>query len=707
MYRRLFLVLGLALLLTAAALVAYDFFAPVPVAAQDGGEEECPDGSPCPAWIVEAWAGSAHADAEAEAFVHWDADDPAEVPVSCAKCHSEGGYLDYLGADESEAGVVDQPAAIGSVVSCTVCHNPVAAELDTVMFPSGVELTDLGSSARCMVCHQGRESTTSVNQAIEESGLELDEPSADLGFINIHYFAAASSLYGSEVHGGYEFEGMTYQPKNDHVEGYATCAGCHDTHSLEVKVNECAACHTDVAAVEDLRAIRMPGSLVDYDGDGSIDEGIYAELEGMQEILYQAMQSYAAEVAGQPLVYSADRYPYFFADANGNGEIEEEDGRYESFTPRLLQAAYNFQAYEKDPGAYAHNPAYYAELLYDSIMTLNEQLAEPMELAIRRDPHGHFDATAEAFRHWDEDGEVPATCTKCHTSEGLPFFLENGVSIAFEPSDSLSCSTCHASFEDFSLYEVTEVTFPSGAVLGFEEDLASNLCLNCHQGRESTVSVNEAIAQLGLEDDVASEELGFRNVHYFAAGATLFGTEAKGVYEYEGKEYVGRNLHAPGMETCASCHSAHQLTVDFTACQACHLDVESPEEIRMLSGDWDGDAATEGVAGEIETLTERLLAAIQNYAATTLNAPIVYSPSQYPYFFADTNGNGELDADEAAYNNSYAAWSPTLLRAAYNYQYALKDPGAYVHNARYVGQVLYDSIEAVGGAEAVEGLTRP
>jgi hypothetical protein len=37
------------------------------------------------------------------------------------------------------------------------------------------------------------------------------------------------------------------------------------------------------------------------------------------------------------------------------------------------------------------------------------------------------------------------------------------------------------------------------------------------------------------------------------------------------------------------------------------------------------------------------------------------------------------------------------LRAAYNYQYVQKDPGAFTHNAPYILQVLYDSIEDVGG----------
>jgi len=37
-----------------------------------------------------------------------------------------------------------------------------------------------------------------------------------------------------------------------------------------------------------------------------------------------------------------------------------------------------------------------------------------------------------------------------------------------------------------------------------------------------------------------------------------------------------------------------------------------------------------------------------------------------------------------------------LLRAAYNYQYAMKDPGAFAHNGKYVIQALYDSLEDLG-----------
>jgi hypothetical protein len=71
----------------------------------------------------------------------------------------------------------------------------------------------------------------------------------------------------------------------------------------------------------------------------------------------------------------------------------------------------------------------------------------------------------------------------------------------------------------------------------------------------------------------------------------------------------------------------------------------------------------------------------------------------------DTNGNGQADPDEANFGNRYNAWTPRLLKAAYNYQFAQKDPGAYVHNGKYILQVLYDSIADIGGS--VAGMTRP
>ncbi len=704
MSHKVLFVLGLALVVVAAALVIWDLDSPRPVAAQEGGD--CKD--PCPAWIEEAWAGSAHADAESEPFRHWDTEDPKEVPVACAKCHSETGYLDFLGVDGTAAGSVENPAPVDTVISCTTCHNPVTVSKTSVVFPSGVEITGLDASARCMECHQGRASTQTVNDAIAKAAVDVDAVSADLGFVNIHYFAAAASLFGSEVHGGYEYEGQSYAGKNLHVEGYDSCAQCHNPHSLKVKVEECSACHTNVQSEDDLQNIRMMGSQVDYDGDGDMTEGIFGELEGLQAVLLEQIQAYGKEVAGSPIAYSASAYPYFFADANDNGTVDEGETKYVSFTPRLLQAAYNFQAYEKDPGAFAHNGEYWAEILYDSIASLNEKLSAPKDLAmLHRNPPGHFDATAEAFRHWDAEGEVPGTCARCHAPSGLPTFIHNGTNIAAEPGNGLACSTCHANFQDFARYTFEAVPFPSGAKLAFENAPDANLCISCHQGRESTVSVNNAIKAAGVGDDEVSDKLRFRNVHYFAAGATLFGSAAQGIYQYDGKEYLGQFAHVPGFDNCTACHDVHQLTVKFDQCTTCHQGITSVEDIRMSAGDYDGDGADEGLYGEIADMNAALLVAIQKYATEKTGTAIAYNPLAYPYWFTDTNANGTVDPDEANSDNAFAAWTPNLLRAAYNYQYVVKDPGAFAHNGKYVAQVLYDTLESIGGADAIAGMTRP
>jgi hypothetical protein len=111
--------------------------------------------------------------------------------------------------------------------------------------------------------------------------------------------------------------------------------------------------------------------------------------------------------------------------------------------------------------------------------------------------------------------------------------------------------------------------------------------------------------------------------------------------------------------------------------------------------DWDGDGdLTEGIHGEIETMRDILYTAMQTYAANTEGVDgIAYNAARYPYFFVDADGDGRLSPDETS---GYTTWTPRLLRAAYNYQYVLKDPGAYAHNGKYVIQVLYDTLTDIG-----------
>jgi hypothetical protein len=131
------------------------------------------------------------------------------------------------------------------------------------------------------------------------------------------------------------------------------------------------------------------------------------------------------------------------------------------------------------------------------------------------------------------------------------------------------------------------------------------------------------------------------------------------------------------------------------------------ENLRMpTTPDYDGDGDTaEGVKAEIDALIEALYAQMQAYSETKAGLPIIYDPLAYPYFFADADKNGEIDTNAEGEAQSYNAFTPRLLRAAFNFQYAQKDPGAFVHNPKYVVQFLIDSIADLGGS--VSGFTRP
>jgi hypothetical protein len=288
----------------------------------------------------------------------------------------------------------------------------------------------------------------------------------------------------------------------------------------------------------------------------------------------------------------------------------------------------------------------------------------------------------------------------------LPTFLKEGVNISAEISNGFMCTTCHNQAEWPARYVVNEVTFPSGAVLTFGEGKESNLCIVCHQGRSSTPTVDSALGDKPA--DTVDEAIRFTNVHYFAAGATVFGNEAQGAYQFKGKEYVSRHPHVAqaGLE-CKSCHDVHALSIKVDTCAGCHAgasDPKDPATFRMDATDWNGNGnTTEGVKEEIATFAERLYAAIQAYAKGK-GTPIVYDAHAYPYFFVDKDEDGKPDVGDNG-PVGYNVWTPSLLKSAYNYQYFQKDPGNFAHNAKYMLQILYDSIANLKGD--VSGLTRP
>jgi len=717
------------------------------------------------------WQNSPHNDTTSMAFNDWN--DTGSIPTTCARCHSTPGFRDYLGVDGSAVDVVDKAAPVGTTIQCEACHadseKGVTHDRTYVIFPSGAKVTGLGPESMCMTCHQGRASTKTVDDSIAASGVPNDDtPTSKLRFINIHYFAAAASQFGTVAKGGYQYAGKEYDARFSHIPGYNSCIVCHNSHSLEVEIQACNTCHIGVKSPRDIRYI---GSFEDYDGDGDLKEGMYYEIEHLKGYLMDAMQAYARTVIKTPIAYDPLSYPYYFIDLNNNGQVDSNEATsangYNKFSARLLRAAYNYQVSVKDPCGYVHNGKYIIELIYDSIEDLNTMLgaggakasagvrrpeiiqaiqsaraartamkdkglaegpysglsdAETTSEgaahgALRRTDEGHFDGSGMPFRDWDDTGTVPATCSKCHSAQGLPTLLETGaITTGFPSANGFLCSTCHT--VPPLTHPAGPVTFPYGSVVDLHD--SSNLCLNCHQGRASKKTVDNAIA-------ASKGPYSFTNIHYFAAAASFFGSDVHGGYEFDGKRYAGRNIYTNHMgifTDCVECHFStkspnrkqddsdahfHNAAPSPEDCVSCHgQDISQPhpgsdpdkfefEGIRPAqTPDYDADGnVRESLKSEIAGLENIVYAQIQAYGQS-IGAPVVYDTNTYPYWFKDLNGNGIGDPNELVSSNGYRFTAP-MLRAAYNFHFSKKEPCNYIHNPLYFAQLLVDSLGHLGG----------
>jgi hypothetical protein len=217
-----------------------------------------------------------------------------------------------------------------------------------------------------------------------------------------------------------------------------------------------------------------------------------------------------------------------------------------------------------------------------------------------------------------------------------------------------------------------------------------------------------------IASDSATEldaNAGVTNVsaHRLEAASTLYGSAAGSWYQYAGKTYVATFTHgatATANGSCITCHNPHTLEIKLATCQGCHGTSAS------AAVDPDGIVTTWSTPAGSSTWTATPFNAKQDVdvlasaLAATLQSKGVCFPSQAiggtavtPYSYSGTCST-----------TTKASLTPRLLRASFNYgAYLQGDPGAWAHNPDYVKQVLYDSITDLGGTPpgTVSVLNRP
>ena len=111
--------------------------------------------------------------------------------------------------------------------------------------------------------------------------------------------------------------------------------------------------------------------------------------------------------------------------------------------------------------------------------------------------------------------------------------------------------------------------------------------------------------------------------------------------------------------------------------------------------DYDADGnITESLKDEIAGLEVSLDQAIRQYVLATAGVAIIFNFDD-AYYYKDLNGNGILDANEIGSSNRYSG-SAAWLKATYNLRVSRLALHGFIHNARYVAQLLVDSMQSVG-----------
>jgi predicted CxxxxCH...CXXCH cytochrome family protein len=356
--------------------------------------------------IRQQWYTSGHA---RTTDTPWAAND-FKTMTGCVQCHTTTGFIAYSSGKVTAAwGAASDKSK--ELLTCKGCHKDVGAGIVREVAPVRPYADDsyvnrnVGESNICMGCHSGARNGQSVAKLAVQANITSQ-------FIDPHSLAAGGTLHGKA---GYQFSGQSYA-------FYST--NTHRTIGIGNKrgtgtAGPCVACHKNSANGHLFRAGVVPLC------GNCHGTSLTADLLTADKTAYaNALDILNAQLAASGFVYRASATPRFNNRNWGTGQAGANS----------MGAAFNYALLHSEPGAYAHNPAYAKQLIFDSIDYLhNGAITGSIDSAL-----GSLVASGaitQAAANSITAYRTNSSCTTCHAngSASHPAHL----------NDAIGCTNCH------------------------------------------------------------------------------------------------------------------------------------------------------------------------------------------------------------------------------------------------------------------------
>ena len=347
------------------------------------------------------WANSGHGDVNGLAWANRN----FKTSVSCIRCHTTTGYIDYVTSGFTAPTVSWATAGDNGreVATCEVCHTDYnfknrVREVGAFTAPykmnfktTGFTYPDVGASNICIPCHSGRESGESVRSIANFTNASFSNP---------HYLDAAGVFFGV---GGFHY----YSSHAKYNNGYNT--GGQDTATTRaatwnhgrVGINDfngsgndgqCVGCHlgnggtfanADSHTFSPINVAHSTGATGCYgchDEDGEIE----ALIEEEKEIFDRAMSFFEYNLGLRGMFYDGAHHPYWVKTAGADASVSANQLKNWTYAATIpvgpengsgannMGAAFNFKILNAEKGSHVHNRAYTRWLIFDSVQYLQQ-----------------------------------------------------------------------------------------------------------------------------------------------------------------------------------------------------------------------------------------------------------------------------------------------------------------------------------------------